>query len=426
MRRVAAPNVPGAPGYAAEHVELVGYHDLDGRPGFKLALQVVEGRWYLYVTRFWEPGITVLDVTDPTAPESVGEVPGIDDPDVATWQVQVADGRLIQSLEHRPEPWGGSPAGGSDEGLRIWDVRDPGAPRLLGAWRYGARGTHRNLYTGGPYVHVAASVPGFDGNIYSILDIDDPTRPHEVGRWFLPEQYVAGGARPRRRISHHGAAYPVGDRAFLPYGAAGMVILDISDPRVPTLVSRLDIGDAFASPIAMHTVVPLPDRGLAIVNTEAIAERSQEALNFAGVVDVTDERQPRLVSMLPTPVPPPDAGYPNFHTRGGRFGPHNQHQHQGDPNCYVSDRICLLTWFNAGLRVYDLADPYLPREIGWFLPDDPVERRGLLPRSALVTQTEDVLADARGNVFVTDKNHGLHVVRLTGEAARLAEEGRRP
>jgi hypothetical protein len=30
----------------------------------------------------------------------------------------------------------------------------------------------------------------------------------------------------------------------------------------------------------------------------------------------------------------------------------------------------------------------------------------------LVTQSEDVLVDARGNIFFSDKNHGLHVVRL--------------
>jgi hypothetical protein len=72
-----------------------------------------------------------------------------------------------------------------------------------------------------------------------------------------------------------------------------------------------------------------------------------------------------------------------------------------------------MTWFNAGLRIYDIRDPYLPREVGWFLPDDPKERRGLLPKD-LVTQSEDVLVDARGHIFVSDKNHGLFVLRAPG------------
>lgn len=401
-------------GYRAENVDLVGYHDLDGRPGFKLALQVVGARWLLHLSRFWEPGSWVLDVTDPSSPTIVGEVPGPDDPNIATWQLQVADGLLIQGIEHRPEAWDGDPDAATEEGVRIWDVSDPVRPALLGAHRYGGRGTHRNHYTGGRYVHVSASVPGIDGNCYSILDVHDPSSPIEVGRWFLPDQYLAGGAKPSTRVSLHGPAWPVGDLAYLPYGAAGVVILDIADLSTPRLIGRLDIGSAFASMIAMHTVVPLPARGLAVVNTEAIAERVEEPYNFAGVVDVSNPSTPRLLSILPPPVPPNDAPYPNFQLRGGRFGPHNQHHHQDNPHMFHSDHVVYLTWFNAGLRIYDIADPYVPREIGWFLPDDPDERRGPLPRTALVTQSEDVLVDARGYAYVTDKNHGVHIVRFTG------------
>lgn len=39
-----------APGWTAEGVEAVGYCDLDARPAFKLALQVVDDRGYLYAT----------------------------------------------------------------------------------------------------------------------------------------------------------------------------------------------------------------------------------------------------------------------------------------------------------------------------------------------------------------------------------------
>ncbi|HSJ43971.1 MAG TPA: hypothetical protein VK923_04720 [Euzebyales bacterium] len=192
------------------------------------------------------------------------------------------------------------------------------------------------------------------------------------------EQYVAGGARPDRRLSLHGPPYALGDRCYLPYGAAGVVILDIADPTTPRLISRLDIGAAFSSVIAMHTVIPLPRR-LAVVNTEAIAELSAEPYNFAGIVDLSDESRPRLISLLPPPVPHDGAPYPNFQTRGGRFGPHNQHHHQGNPHLFQSDTVVHLTWFNAGLRVYDVRDPWVPREIAHILPDDATQRRGLLP-----------------------------------------------
>jgi hypothetical protein len=401
-----------APGSRSSGIDLVSYTEVAGSPVFKLALQVVGERWYLYATHFWEPRISVLDVTDPAAPFLVAAIEG--PPDTATWQVQVADGLLIQGMEHIPVPWGGDPSRPGDEGVRIFDVRDPRSPELLSHWRTGDNGVHRNHYTGGRYVHCAAHQPGFDGNIYVILDIQDPARPVVAGRWFVPEQFTAGGASPSSRISLHGPAYVEGDRAYLPYGAAGLVILDISDVTRPRQISRLEIGAAFSSTIAMHTAIPRPARGLLLVNTEAIAERSQEPYNFAGIVDITDETTPRLVSLLPVPVPDEDAGYPNFSLRGGRFGPHNQHHPQnGDPNLFDSDDLMFLTWFNAGLRVYDIRDEYLPREIASYLPDDPTERRGLLPKD-LVTQSEDVLVDARGYIYLSDKNHGLHILAMPG------------
>lgn len=397
-----------APGADARGLELVAYTEAAGSPVFKLAMQVVDGRWYLWATHFWEPRLSVLDVTDPAAPRLVASIEGPDR--TATWQVQVADGLLVQGLEHRPTPWGGDPANPGDEGVRLFDVADPASPRLLGHWRTGDAGVHRNHWTGGRYVHCAAHQPGLDGNVYVVLDVADPTSPQVAGRWWLPEQEAGGSAPAAQRVSLHGPAYVEGDRAYLPYGAAGLVVLDVADPTAPELVGRLDIGSAFSSMIAMHTAVPLAARGLVLVNTEAIAERSQEPYNFAGIVDVSDERAPRLLSVLPIPVPAAGAAYPNFSLRGGRFGPHNQHHPQNaDPALLHSEELMFLTWFNAGLRVYDIRDPYLPREVAHYLPDDPTERRGLLPRD-LVTQSEDVLVDARGYVYLSDKNHGLHVL----------------
>jgi hypothetical protein len=402
---------PAVEQHVASQVEFVGYHDLEGKPAFKLAMQVVDDRWYLYLSHFWQRLFTIYEVTDPSAPRKVAEIPG--PPNTWTLQVQVADGKLITGLERIGPGWGGEPDEPFDEGIQVWDVERPASPRLLSHWRTGGSGTHRNHYDGGRYVHLSAGLPGFAGNIYLILDIADPERPREAGRWFLPEQYAAGGGRSTRRLHLHGPAYPEGDRAYLGYGGGGMIILDISDVSSPRLVSRLDFGDAFANSLGMHTVIPLPRRKLAVVNTEAIAENAEEPLFLAGIVDIADEARPRLISLFPTPEPPPGAPYANFSRRGGRFGPHNQHHWQHQPHLFESDDLVYLTWFNAGLRVYDIRDPYLPREVGSFLPADPLERRGLLPKT-LVTQTEDVLVDARGYAYLTDKNHGLFVVRYTG------------
>jgi hypothetical protein len=80
-----------------------GYHDLAGRPSFKLAMQGVDGRFFLYVGAMWEPGLSILDVTDRTRPELLCR---LEDP-TNTWtiQVQVADEKLIMGREHIPAGW---------------------------------------------------------------------------------------------------------------------------------------------------------------------------------------------------------------------------------------------------------------------------------------------------------------------------------
>ena len=73
-----------------------------------------------------------------------------------------------------------------------------------------------------------------------------------------------------------------------------------------------------------------------------------------------------------------------------------------------------LTYFNAGLRIYNVEDPRLPKEVGWFIPPQPTKRLGPYPYDKLVNQTENVLVDTRGNIFVTDRQLGLFVLRYDG------------
>jgi hypothetical protein len=42
-------------------------------------------------------------------------------------------------------------------------------------------------------------------------------------------------------------------------------------------------------------------------------------------------------------------------------------------------------------------------------------RRGPLPKTGLVTQSEDVVVDARGYIYVSDKNHGVYILRHAKE-----------
>ena len=48
------------------------------------------------------------------------------------------------------------------------------------------------------------------------------------------------------------------------------------------------------------------------------------------------------------------------------------------------------------------------------MPPEPRRRYGPMPEDKLVLQTEDVLVDRRGFIYITDKNQGLWILRYTG------------
>ncbi len=402
-------------GATARNVRVVGYSDVDGRPPFKLAIQEVGGRWYLYMGHLWHRGWTIMDVTDPSKPEVVNFIPG----PANTWtiQMEVEQGKMITALEHIPPGWGGDATQPNDEGVLIWDLADPVRPALQGHFFTHGTGTHRDGYFGGRYVHLAAGMPGYSGNIYVIIDISDPRNPVEAGRWWVPGQWVAGGETPQPAVSLHGPPYVVGSLVYIPYGAAGLVILDITDVAHPKKVGQLPFTPPFLGNIGVHSAVPYTSRNIAVLNSESIAQDCGEPLNEASVVDISKPAKPTLLSLLPLPVPPPGLPYTDFCDKGARFGPHNQNHHRHSAFVQKSDNLVYLTYFNAGLRIYDIADARQPKEVGWFVPPEPTQRYGPQPVGKLVEQTEDVLVDARGYIYISHKNQGLWILRLTGPDA---------
>jgi len=394
-------------GYYARDVEVLGYHDLEGRPAFKLAMQEVNGRWYLYLAHLWHRGWSILDVTDPTTPQLVTYIPGPEN----TWtiQIQVAEGKMITALERIAPGWGGVDGQAFAEGFFIFDVSEPTKPRRIGHFQTNSTSTHRNFYDGSNFIHAAASAPGITGKIYRIVDIADPAKPREVGQFSLPEQ-ASGAATSGLKFSLHGPAHIEGTRAYLPYGDGGAIILDISELSRPRMVSQLAFRGITATQ-GIHTFLPLPRRKIALINDEAIRENGDENLNMAGVVDISNESQPRLISLFPLPEPPAETGLKNFYEKGGRFGPHNHHHPNHQACLEERDDIAYLTYFNAGLRIYDIRDPRAPKEIAYFIPPDPKTRIGTKP-SQLVAQTEDVLVDRRGCVYISDKNQGIYILKL--------------
>jgi hypothetical protein len=66
------------------------------------------------------------------------------------------------------------------------------------------------------------------------------------------------------------------------------------------------------------------------------------------------------------------------------------------------------TFFNAGVRAYDISNPYQPQEVAYFVPGAPT-----LSRTGAI-QLNDVYVDDRRIVYTVDRFvGGLYILEMT-------------
>lgn len=422
-------------GWQALNMEPIGFLDYHDRYSGKFTIKESNGRWYLYqafskTTDGKPPALVINDVTDPTNPVKIKQINYPADGNIA--QVTLHGDLLITGLarqltkydtthainfmsEFQPET---PPADKlKDEGVILWDVSNPIEPVELSRWETGAYGTHRNIYPGGKYVFLSASAPGYRAQILRILDVSDLRNPKEVGRWAQFGQRKGEERQDGIIPSFHGPAIisPDGRTAVLGF-TPDVVSLDISDITNPKVIGRLQITPPFVNNVtqSVHTVIPYWERGLIYVNGEPKIEQCGESLSANIMVQNADPTRPYMISVFPTPKPPAGYAWDNFCDRPGRFGPHNSNNEIHNTDVAQPGDLIHLAYFNAGVRVYDISEPRLPAEVGWFLPGDPStpkrSQSGLLP----ISITQEVLIDTRGNIFISESS-GLYVLRNSGD-----------
>jgi len=100
-----------------------------------------------------------------------------------------------------------------------------------------------------------------------------------------------------------------------------------------------------------------------------------------------------------------------------RFGAHNLHENVR--GSYRSERLLFATYFSAGVRVYDLAEPTQPVEVASWVPDAP-------PGQA-VGQSNDLFVDEDCRIWVTDRiGGGLSVLEPEPWLRSLMDDARSP
>lgn len=410
----AGPVPPEGIGRGLRHVS---YSDVAGRPD---TVQVMFNRDHLYVGHMFSDGVSILSAQDPRQLRPVGFFTA--GGNTRTHHLQVADDLLLlanganivamQSYDNMRSYFENVLADSITErtefraGLSIHDISQPDQMREIAFLETPGLGINRLWWTGGRYAYAAAHFDGFTDHILAVIDLNALTRPEIVARWWLPGMNRAAGEEPtagdgRRVALHH--MITSGDRGYAAWRDGGLTIHDLAEPSNPRLISQINWSPPF--PGGTHTALPLPGRDLVVVADEANAEMCAKGTFYTFIVDVRAPENPVPISTLPTPT---DRDY----CAAGTFGPHNLHENR--PGSFVSEETIFATYNNAGVRVFDIADAFAPRELAYWVAPTPVRMVDPRPSVTRAAKTCDLFVRPDGLMYVTDWNGGLHVLQYEG------------
>jgi hypothetical protein len=456
--QAAAVGTSGAGYQSVVNLRRVGHDDLQARSAYQPIVHAYGERRILFVGhhagRGLNPatgnveknGLSILDVTDPAAPRYLVHVPPTGEEASGTQHVQVCDGSALPSAE--PTKVYAIRTNGQ-LGYEVLDVTDPSQPAFVTTIaetgtsprpksNRGNRETHKfqwDCASGIAYLNGTA--PGWRvTRVLQVFDLGNPVAPRHI-RDFGLEGYEpdAAGPYPEPQISGLHQPFVVGNRMYLGYNSGDDGVLQILD-RDEFLsgagnaqIARLDMPSFWG----VHTAKPIygfeiPDyadnrdartRDLLLIASESETFRCQEPRDVMFILDITDERHPLPISTFQVPEEPGD-----FCHRGGRFGPHSF----ADAYHPAFDKkLVVLAYFNAGVRVVDIRNPFAPVEVGRFVPEvtantteSCIEIAGNRECKRAI-QTNNVNLDDRGYIYALDRaSTGLDILELAGAAREIA------
>lgn len=458
-------SVPDPLAESAENVRLVGYNDLQGRTALVTTTKSdpVNGNWVYIghhdsfhdekpllnpITGKMEfNGTSILDITDPAKPKYVWHIPNPTNRNSRSTSV-VYDYKFDQSgrdyLIRNSEALTQGETG-VDLKYEIWDITtrdsDPSKISLVGeitgtppnSCGRGCGGkfimrAHKGWWsqdTG--YFYAASGEPGFRNIIVQIFDLKNPKAPKLVGRAWIPG-LKDGEAGYEGQYTHHPIVDEENKRVYVGYRNAGgqAASFDISDPAQPKLVWSIDMNPPHRGP---HTVSPIVYNEVPNFGKTALPRTYAFIVDEAGggadmkpcangvrtgsyMLDITTENKPFPVSVWQVPVG-------NFCEKGGRFGPHQSADTVNGKINRFTDKIAWIAYFNAGVRVVDLSDPYHLKELGHYLPKTNKNSYPIAKGQPVAIQMNDVDIDHRGLAYAVDRvGTGLFILEYTGRKGR--------
>lgn len=269
-----------------------------------------------YVAR-GRDGLRIVDLADPAEPRDLGHLPATFAPaefynDVKVSQAE--DGRIYAFLASNVR------------GVVVADVTDPGAPAEVATFPQPPGGGGVNVHTlfvEGDRLYTATTSAGG----LQIFDVAEPASAAQLGDFVHPDVGTYGGF-VHDLFVRDGVAY-------LNYWNLGLVVVDAGDAGDPAVVGVFDGYDRRTSHSSW--VTEAGGRQVAIHGDEDIDAHVR-------VVDVDAQSS----------------------TAFEEIGSYQTRPAVSVHNIMAVGELALVTYYQDGLRVLDLADPTSPREIAHF------------------------------------------------------------
>ncbi len=324
-----------------------------------------------------------------------------------------------------------------NSGWEFYDVSDPRHPKELSFVPAAPNGSTHGMAADDNYVYGCGQYASdVNAQAVQIIDYSSPDEPVQVSTWHVPgqvkgEQYGPldmNGPDGKPQLVWCHEIVPYNNKLYIGYRDSGVVVLDVSDKKKPKEIANFDyIPPYYGSWLGgAHTVQPIivtpgKDPDLVVV-TDEIFTCPQ---GFGRILDISDLKNPEVIAGKRPANPQLLSTFripsiqDNFDFATHEFvcpkGPPGNEEIQNTTHLpWVDQRspsLVYVTWYDEGVRVLDISNPYAPQFIGYYKSP----RYNGRPKS-YDRQTREIFQDPDTNLlYVTDGNGGgLTVLRYTG------------
>jgi hypothetical protein len=362
-----------------------------------------------------DAGILIVDISDPTSPEVVGQMgpphtanPGESSRELRVWasqEILIVLHTNCSPLIHACQPTVSS--------IRFFDISGERAtdPELLVDFD---RDTHEYFLWEDPFdPDFALMFGGSAGSQMQVWDISPVVDGEEPETLFAgPHGYQSGGI-------HSLSVSNDGTRAYYALLTGGFGIVDVSDftARRPDPQRRVITPNA-ARPTwpgpGAHSAIKLWGQDWAYVSDEVYGDALRVLgahgcpWGWARMIDISDETRPTIEAEYRIPENEDDFCDTDPPRPFSSYSAHNPTQ---TPNIVFS------SWHAGGMQAIGITDPTNPVQLAelrpepllFVLQEDPVLSTG---QDKLVMWSYPIIKD--GLIYVTDVRNGLYILRYTG------------